>query len=97
MKFGNVVRVKTYDVDEDHTLQKQSSCSQAYGFAWLQEPSRFRSIIIFIKYREVSTHTIFLNFIDLSAETVLSSRFGGHKGGVAKGEKGEKRKRTSSI
>ena len=44
--------------------------------------------MIFIKYREVSTHTIFPNFIDLSAETVLSSRFGGHKGGVAKGGEG---------
>jgi len=40
------------------------------------------------------------NFIDLSAETALYSRFGGHKGGVVtgeKGEKGEKRRRTSSI
>jgi hypothetical protein len=53
--------------------------------------------VIFIKYLEVSTRTILPNFIDLSAETVLSSRFGGHKGGVAKGEKGEKRKCTSSI
>ena len=30
---SNVVPVETYDVDEDHTLQKQSSCSQACGFA----------------------------------------------------------------
>ena len=37
------------------------------------------------------------NFIDLSAETALYSRFGGHKGGVVMGEKGEKRKRTSLI
>ena len=44
--------------------------------------------MIFIKYRKVSTHIIFLNFINLSAETVLSSRFGGHKGGVAKGGEG---------
>jgi hypothetical protein len=53
--------------------------------------------VIFVKYREVSTLTVLLNFIDLSAETALYSRFGGHKGGVIKGEKGEKRKRTSSI
>jgi hypothetical protein len=53
--------------------------------------------VIFIKYREVSTRTILPNFIDLSAETVLYSRFGGHKGGVVEGEKGEKRKRMSSI
>jgi len=33
------------------------------------------------------------NFIDLSAKTALYSRFGGHKGGVVTGEKGEKRKR----
>jgi hypothetical protein len=46
--------------------------------------------VIFIKYREVSTCTILLNFIDLSAETVLSSRFGGHKGGVAKGRRGRR-------
>ena len=78
-------------------------CHQLYivivakPYAWLQEPSRSRSAVIFIKYHKVSTHAIFPNFIDLSAETVLSSRFGGHKGGVAKGEKGEKRKRTSSI
>ena len=39
---------------------------------------------------KVSTYTIFPNFIDLSAETVLSPRFGGHKGGVAKGEKGRR-------
>jgi hypothetical protein len=53
--------------------------------------------VIFIKYREVSTHTTLPNFIDLSAETVLYSHFGGHKGGVVEGEKEEKRKRTSSI
>ena len=39
-------------------------------------------VVIFVKYREVSTCTILLNFIDLSAETALYSRFGGHKGGV---------------
>ena len=33
MKFGNIVRVETYDIDEDQTPQKQSSCSQACGFA----------------------------------------------------------------
>ena len=46
-------------------------------------------VVIFVKYREVSTRTMLLNFIDLSAETALYSRFGGHKGGVVKGEKGE--------
>jgi len=35
-EFGNVVRVETYDIDEDQTLQKQSSCSQACGFATMQ-------------------------------------------------------------
>ena len=54
-------------------------------------------VVIFVKYREVSTRTILLDFIDLSAETALYSRFGSHKGGVVKGEKGEKRKRTSSV
>ena len=46
-------------------------------------------VVIFVKYREVSTRTMLLNFIDLSAETALYSRFGGHKGGVVKEEKGE--------
>jgi hypothetical protein len=50
--------------------------------------------VIFVKYREVSTRTILPNSIDLFAETALYLRFGGHKGGVVKGEKG---KRTSSI
>ena len=62
--------------------------------AWLQEPSRsafLRSALIFVKYRKVSTRTILSNFIDLSAETALYSRFGGHNGGVVMGEK---RKRT---
>ena len=50
--------------------------------------------VIFVRYREVSTRTILPNFIDLFAETALDSRFGGHKGGVVKGEK---EKRTSLI
>jgi hypothetical protein len=50
--------------------------------------------VIFVKYREVSTSTILPNFIDLFAETALYLSFGGHKGGVVRGEK---RKRTSSI
>ena len=71
-------------------------CRQLYivivakPYAWLQEPSRSRSVVIFIKYREVSTRTILPNFIDLSPETVLSSRFGGHKGGVARGRRGRR-------
>ena len=44
-----------------------------------------RSVVIFIKYCEVSTHTILPNFVDLSAETALYSHFGG---GV--GKKGKK-------
>ena len=78
-----------------HTASLQLLCTVGGDLA----SSRTVAKIIFCqrKYCEVSTHTIFPNFIDLSAETVLSSRFGGHKGGVAKGEKGEKRKRTSSI
>jgi len=51
------------------------------------------SIVIFIKYREVST----LRYCQISsviAETALYSRFGGHNGGVVKGEK---RKRTFLI
>jgi hypothetical protein len=43
---------------------------------------------------KVSTRTILPNFIDLSAEAALYSRFGGYNGGVVKGEQ---RKRTSSI
>ena len=53
--------------------------------------------VIFVRYREASTRTVLPNFIDLFVETALYLRFGGHKGGVVKGEKGEKRKRTSSI
>ena len=38
------------------------------------------SVVIFVKYREVSTHTILLNFIDLSVERALYLRFGGGMG-----------------
>jgi hypothetical protein len=37
-------------------------------------------IVIFVKYRKVSTHTILPNFIDLSIETALYLRFGGGMG-----------------
>jgi hypothetical protein len=47
--------------------------------------SAFRSVVIFVKYREVSTRTILPNFIDLSAEAVLYSRR----------QKGEEKKHTS--
>ena len=47
----------------------------------------FCSAVIFVKYRKVSTYMILPNFINLSAETTLHSRFGGHNGGVVKGEK----------
>jgi hypothetical protein len=36
--------------------------------------------VIFVKYREVPTHTILPNFIDLSVETALYLRFGGGMG-----------------
>lgn len=39
-----------------------------------------RSVVIFVKYCEVSTRTILPNFIDLSVETALHSRFGGGVG-----------------
>ena len=58
------------------------------------EAAFLRSAVIFVKYRKVSARMILLNFINLSAETALCSRFGGHNGGVVKGEK---RKRTSSV
>ena len=38
------------------------------------------SVVIFVKYREVSTYTILLNFINLSIETALYLRFGGGMG-----------------
>jgi hypothetical protein len=38
------------------------------------------SAVIFVKYREVPTHTILPNFIDLSVETALYLRFGGGMG-----------------
>ena len=47
-------------------------------------------VVVFVKYREASTRTVLLNFTDLSAETALYSRFGGHKGGVIKREKGRR-------
>ena len=53
-----------------------------------------RSVVIFVKYREVSTRMILPNSSAI-AETALYSRFGSHNGGV--GRKGEKRKRMSSI
>ena len=45
-----------------------------------------RSVIIFVKYREVSTRTVLPNFINLSAETVSYSRLES----VGKKEKKEK-------
>ena len=39
-----------------------------------------RSAVIFIKCRKVSARTTLPNFINISAETVLYSRFGGHNG-----------------
>jgi hypothetical protein len=54
----------------------------------------FGGLLRSVKCRKVSTRTTLPNFIDLSAETALYSRFSGHSGGVVEGEK---RKRTSSI
>ena len=62
-----------------------SNCSEAIYLA-----ARTRSVVIFIKYREVSTYMILPNFIDFSTETVLYSRFGGHKGGVVTGRRGRR-------
>jgi len=62
----------------------------AKPYAWLQEPSRSRSVVIFIKYREVSTRIILPNFINHSAKTALYSRFGGHKGGIVTGRRGRR-------
>ena len=62
-----------------------SNCSEAVCLA-----ARTRSVEIFIKYREVSTRMILPNFIDFSTETVLYSRFGGHKGGVVTGRRGRR-------
>jgi len=47
--------------------------------------------MIFVKSHEVSTCTILPNFINLSAETALYSRFGGHNRGVVKGGRGSVR------
>ena len=62
--------------------------------AWLQKPSQsafLRSVMIFVKSREVSTCTILPNFINLSVETALYSCFGGHNRGVVKGGRGSVR------
>ena len=48
------------------------------------------TVVIFVKYHEVSSRTIFPNFIGQCGETVLYSRFGA---GV--GKRGRRRKRTS--
>ena len=57
----------------------------AKSYAWLQEPSQsaFRSVMIFVKYREVSTRTILPNFISNC----------GDSGGI--GTRERKRKRVS--
>jgi hypothetical protein len=70
-----------------------SNCSEAVCLAarTLLLAAFLRSVVIFVKYREISTRTILLNFITLSAETALYSRFGGHV------VKGEERKRISLI
>ena len=39
-----------------------------------------RSAVIFVKYRKVSARMTLLNFINISVETVLYSRFGGYNG-----------------
>src|SRR6266702_1557365 len=53
----------------------------AKSYAWPQEPSQsaFRNIVIFVKYREVSTRTILPNFIGNC----------GDNGGIGKREKEE--------
>ena len=60
----------------------------AKPYAWLQEPSRstFRSVVIFVKYREVSTRTILPNFIGNCGDSVVFAFWRRH---------GQKRKRGS--
>jgi len=46
----------------------------AKPYSWLQEPSRSafpRSVVIFVKYREVSTRTILQNFIGNCRDSVV--------------------------
>ena len=60
----------------------RSNCSEAICLAarTLFLEAFLRSAVIFVKCRKVSTRTTLPNFIDLSAETALYSRFGGHNG-----------------
>ena len=68
----------------------RSNCSEAICLAarTLFLEAFLRTAVIFVKCRKVSTRTTLPNFIDLSAETALYSRFGGHNGGV--GRKGKR-------
>ena len=69
--------------------QLYSNCSEAVRLATrtLLLAAFLRSVVIFVKYREVPTRTILPNFVNLSAETALYSRFGGQNGGIVRGEK----------
>ena len=64
------------------------NCSEAVRLATrtLLLAAFLDSVVIFVKYREVPTRTILPNFVNLSAETALYSRFGGQNGGIVKGE-----------
>jgi len=70
-----------------HGVGRTPNCSEAVCLAARTllladlRPAFLRGVVIFVKYREVSTRTILPNSIDLSAETALYSRFGGHNGG----------------
>jgi len=70
-----------------------SNCSEAVCLATgiLLLAAFLRSVVIFVKYREASTCMILPNFVNLSAEIALYSRFGGHNGGIVKGEKRKRR------
>jgi len=69
-----------------HSNYSEAVCLAARTFAI----AFLRSVVIFVRYREVSTRTILPNFIGHCRETALYSRFGA---GV--GKRGRKRNRRS--
>ena len=69
----------------------RSNCSEAIYLAarTLFLEAFLRSAVIFVKCCKVSTRTTLPNLINISAETVLYSRFGGHNGRRSKGGEDE--------
>ena len=53
----------------------------AKPYAWMQEPSRsaFRNVVIFVKYREVSTYMILPNFIGNCRDSVVFAFWRRHR------------------